>query len=85
MNDVKFLGVHGTMEKGTISSQKKQYSQPQISTPEVPVVYSGMDKAWDNQHWSLWITNGGGGVFKDIWSASTYATNGLYVRSEYHR
>lgn len=28
---------------------------------------------------SLWITNGGGGVFKDIWSASTYATNGLYV------
>lgn len=79
MNDVKFLGVHGTMEKGAISSQKKQYSQPQISTPEVPVVYPGMDKAWDNQHWSLWITNGGGGVFKDIWSASTYATNGLYV------
>lgn len=79
MNDVKFLGVHGTMEKGAISSQKKQHSQSQISTPEVPVVYPGMDKAWDNQHWSLWITNGGGGVFKDIWSASTYATNGLYV------
>jgi hypothetical protein len=38
-----------------------------------------MDKAWDNQYWSLWITNGGGGTFKDIWTASTYSTNGVYV------
>jgi hypothetical protein len=38
-----------------------------------------MDLAWDNQYWSLWITNNGGGTIKDIWTASTYATSGLYV------
>jgi sugar lactone lactonase YvrE len=38
-----------------------------------------MDKAWDNQYWSLWITNGGGGTFKDIWTASTYSANGVYI------
>ena len=77
MNDVKFLGVHGTMEKGPQTPRRR--SAPAISTPEVPVANLGMDQAWDNQHWSLWITNGGGGVFKDIWTASTYATSGLYV------
>jgi len=78
LNDVKFLGVHGTMDKGP-QLQRGRSQNLQISTPEKPVVYLGMDKAWDNQHWSLWITNGGGGVFKDIWTASTYATSGLYV------
>jgi hypothetical protein len=27
----------------------------------------------------LWITNGGGGIFKNIWTASSYATSGIYV------
>ncbi len=79
LNDVKFLGVHGTMEKGPQLQRRGHSQNLQISTPEEPVVHPGMDKAWDNQHWSLWITNGGGGVFKDIWTASTYATSGLYV------
>ncbi len=79
MNDVKFLGVHGTMEKGPQVSGKRRSQNSQISTPEVPVAYQGMDMAWDNQYWSLWVTNNGGGIFKDIWTASSYATNGLYV------
>ena len=81
-NDVKFLGVHGTMDKGAVN--KKPISRrgaPKISTPAEPVADLGKDQAWDNQHWSLWVTNGGGGVFKDIWTASTYATNGLYVNN----
>lgn len=81
MNDVKFLGVHGTMTKGALTQQQRRNNVPQISTPEEPVCFQGKDKAWDNQHWSLWITNGGGGVFKDIWTASTYATNGIYVNN----
>lgn len=81
MNDVKFLGVHGTMTRGALSQQQRRNNVPQISTPEEPVCFQGKDKAWDNQHWSLWITNGGGGVFKDIWTASTYATNGIYVNN----
>jgi sugar lactone lactonase YvrE len=42
---------------------------------------AGKDLSWDNQYWSCWVTNNGGGTFKDIWTASTYATNGLYVNN----
>ncbi len=80
MNDVKFLGIHGTVVKyAKDHSHKNYFLDSRISTPEKPVYDLGLDKAWDTQHWSLWITNGGGGVFKDVWTASTYATNGVYI------
>ena len=82
MNDVKFIGGHGSMTRGTqLASPSQQAGQqgPRISTPTEPVTNQAMDKAWDNQYWSLWITNGGGGTFKDIWTASTYSANGIYV------
>ncbi|MCF8378675.1 MAG: SMP-30/gluconolactonase/LRE family protein [Bacteroidales bacterium] len=79
MNDVKFIGGHGSMARGT----EKPWSRGdrRISTPDEPVTDQGKDKAWDNQYWSLWITNGGGGTFKDIWTASTYSANGIYVNN----
>lgn len=78
MNDVKFVGGHGSMARGQ-ERPWRGYGQRKISTPDDPVAYEGMDQAWDNQYWSLWITNGGGGTFKDIWTANSYATNGIYV------
>ena len=64
LNDVKFIGGHGSISRpGTPRTQL--YQQP--------------DKDWDTQYWSLWITDSGGGTFKDIWSASTYATAGAYI------
>jgi Pectate lyase superfamily protein/SMP-30/Gluconolactonase/LRE-like region len=70
MNDIKFVGGHGTMRRPT----------PQTANANnQPAAEQGLDLAWDNQFWSLWVTNNGGGTFKDIWSANTYATNGLYV------
>jgi hypothetical protein len=88
VNDVKFIGGHGSMAKpnpsaaesnrsggfGGPGGQGGQRSGQQQARTEV-----GKDLSWDTQYWSFWITNGGGGTFKDIWSASTYATNGLYV------
>ena len=44
-----------------------------------PVAEQGLDLAWDNQFWSLWITRNGGGTIKDIWTANTYAASGLYA------
>lgn len=83
INDVKFVGGHGTMfkpKKGEPYVQRPyRYPEKKISTPQNPVYEIGKDMAWDNQYWSLWITDGGGGYFKDIWSADTYATNALYV------
>lgn len=81
MNDVKFVGGHGSMPRGPqLRTRPQQANQePQISTPTEPVINPGADKAWDNQYWSLWITNGGGGTFKDIWTASTYSANGVFI------
>lgn len=84
MNDVKFVGGHGSMTRGAQLARPPQQAGPQgsrISTPTEPVTNQAMDKAWDNQYWSLWITNGGGGTFKDIWTASTYSANGIYVNN----
>lgn len=66
LNDVKFLGGHGGMNKPGVKDGAG--------------LYRGNDSdMWDTQYWSLWITDGGGGTFKNIWSANTYATAGVYV------
>jgi hypothetical protein len=70
MNDVKFIGGHGSMER--------IWRQPQ-QEPQRNYRGNGVDPAWDTQYWSLWITNGGGGVFKDIWTANTFASAGVYI------
>ncbi len=70
MNDVKFVGGHGQIAK---------------NREDVPVYNQGRtgdadpDRPWDVQYWSLWITENGGGVFKDIWSADTYALAGIFI------
>jgi hypothetical protein len=89
MNDIKFVGGHGTLRPvrrtgDQPGNQNRQSGfggagQRNISSPANPVAAQGPDLAWDNQYWSLWITNNGGGTFKDLWTANTYATSGLYV------
>lgn len=87
MNDIKFVGGHGTLrpvrrpsdQQGGNQGRQGSGSQRNISSPTNPVAAQGLDLAWDNQYWSLWITNNGGGTFKDLWTANTYATSGLYV------
>lgn len=70
MNDVKFYGCHGSMNPdGDIF---------RVYNPSRTGDYNN-DLKWDAQYWSLWITNGGGGVFKDVWTASTYASSGCYI------
>jgi len=71
MNDVKFIGGHGTMEWGN-SNHVRPYNETRTAD-------ANPNKMWDAQYPSLWVTNGGGGVFKDIWSASPYATAGFYA------
>jgi len=36
-------------------------------------------RRWDAQYPSIWVTDGGGGTFTDIWSPNTYATAGFKV------
>ncbi len=70
INDVKFLGGHGTY--GPKGEQIEIYNNNRSADAD-------RNKRWDNQYASLWITDGGGGTFKDIWTASPFAQAGIYV------
>jgi sugar lactone lactonase YvrE len=77
MNDVRFLGGHGTVEPGaTVEENSKVWQQIYNNTHTAD---SDIKRRWDGQYPSLWVTNGGGGTFVDIWTPSTFAQAGLYI------
>ena len=70
MNDVRFLGGHGTpLPDG---SRENPYTASRPGAPEP-------SRQWDSQYPSLWVTEGGGGTFLDIWTPSTCAQAGMLV------
>jgi sugar lactone lactonase YvrE len=70
MEDVRFLGGHGTnTAEGT---RMNPYNNTHTADPDI-------HRRWDGQYPSLWITNGGGGTFANIWTPSTFAQAGLYI------
>ncbi len=70
MNDVRFLGGHGMFNPDGTRAQV--YNSNRTADPDPK-------RRWDSQYWSLWITDGGGGTFKDIWTPNTVAQAGLYI------
>jgi hypothetical protein len=70
MNDVRFLGGHGTpLHDG---SRERPYNDTHTADPDPA-------RHWDSQYPSLWVADGGGGTFLDIWTPSTYAQAGMLV------
>ena len=70
MDDVRFLGGHGTnLPDGT---RYNPYDNTHSADPDPR-------KRWDGQYPSLWVTNGGGGTFTNLWSVDTYASFGVLV------
>lgn len=70
MNDVRFLGGHGTpLPDG---SRERPYNENHSGDPNP-------NRHWDRQFPSLWITDGGGGTFLDIWTPSTFAHAGMEI------
>ena len=80
LDDVKFIGGHGGLTPGpdflpgATATGAASTPAPTGRTPD-----DRGERDWDTQYWSLWITNGGGGTFKDIWTANTYASAGVYI------
>ncbi|WMJ89203.1 glycosyl hydrolase family 28-related protein [Anaerocolumna sp. MB42-C2] len=68
--DIKFVGGHGRIDKDT------EYLPAYNKTRTWDY---NEDYQWDSQYWSLWITNQGGGTFKNLWTASPYAAAGIYI------
>jgi len=70
MNDVRMLGGHGTMKPD--GSRENPYNNTHTADPDI-------NRRWDSQYPSLWVTDGGGGTFFDIWTPSTFAQAGMLV------
>jgi hypothetical protein len=70
VNDVRFLGGHGTYKAD--GTYIEVYNSTRGGDPDPK-------RRWDSQNWSLWITDGGGGTFKDIWTPDTFAAAGIYI------
>jgi sugar lactone lactonase YvrE len=70
LNDVRFLGGHGTT--GADGRRENPYNNTHSGDPDP-------SRRWDSQYPSLWVTDGGGGTFFDIWTPSTFAQSGLLV------
>jgi sugar lactone lactonase YvrE len=70
MDDVRFLGGHGT--NAADGKRMNPYNNTHTADPN-------NNYRWDAQYPSLWVTNGGGGTFADIWTPSTFAQAGLLV------
>lgn len=64
IDDVRFLGGHG--------SGFNPYNNNHTADPD-------LHKRWSGQYPSLWVTEGGGGTFTDIWTPDTFAQAGFYV------
>ena len=76
MNDVRFLGGHGTSDLDPAPKQDRRSWSIYNNTHTAD---SNIKRRWNAQYPSLWITNGGGGTFVDIWTPSTFAQAGLYI------
>ena len=70
MDDVRFLGGHGTYFPD--DKLVNPYNNDHTADPDI-------HRRWNAQYPSLWVTNGGGGTFADIWTPDTFAQAGLYV------
>ena len=70
MNDVRFLGGHGT--NGSDGKRENPYNSTHSGDPDPA-------RRWDSQYPSLWVTDGGGGTFFDLWTPSTFAQAGMLV------
>ncbi len=70
MDDVRFLGGHGTTLPGV--SFNTIYNNTHTADTDI-------NRRWDSQYPSLWVTDGGGGTFANIWTPSTFAQAGMMI------
>jgi sugar lactone lactonase YvrE len=69
LNDVRLHGGHGTYLPGDLNDNRGKDHRDQ----------------WDTLPPSLWVTDGGGGILKNIWTPSPYAKAGLKISNTHTR
>jgi polygalacturonase len=69
LDDVKIMGGGGTpTADGKPLGARNAHSGDPVA-----------DNRWDAQYPSIWVTDGGGGTFADVWSPNTFAQAGFHV------
>lgn len=69
VTDVKIMGGGGTP---TADGKPLGAAQARSGDPVA-------DGRWDGQYPSIWVTDGGGGTFANVWSPNTFASAGFYI------
>ena len=69
VDDVRFLGGHGTNEPD--GRRRNPYNNTHSADPD-------LHRPWNSQYPSLWV-DAGGGTFANIWTPDTYAQAGMLV------
>ena len=77
VDDVRFLGGHGTVNPGATPEQNRMVWEQIYNNTHT--ADANILRRWDSQYPSLWITDGGGGTFVNIWTPSTFAQAGMYI------
>jgi sugar lactone lactonase YvrE len=75
MNDVRFLGGHGTIDPNASAQENAKIWEKIYNNTHT--ADTNLRRRWDGQYPSLWIS--GGGTFLNIWTPSTFAQAGLYI------
>jgi len=75
MNDVRFSVARNEQAHGT---RENPYNNAHTRDPD-------LSRPWTAQYPSLWVTDGGGGTFFDIWAPSTFAQAGMLVSKHVDR
>ncbi|KQV56902.1 MULTISPECIES: glycosyl hydrolase family 28-related protein [unclassified Caulobacter] len=69
VTDLKIMGGGGTP---TADGKSLGAAQARSGDPVA-------DGRWDAQYPSIWVTDGGGGTFANVWSPNTFASAGFYI------
>jgi Pectate lyase superfamily protein/SMP-30/Gluconolactonase/LRE-like region len=77
VQDVRFLGGHGTVNPDASPADRGKFWEQIYNN--MHTADSDINRRWDSQYPSLWVTDGGGGTFVNIWTPSTFAQAGLYI------
>ena len=70
VSDVRFLGGHGTYDSD--GNYLDIYNSNRSGDPDIY-------RRWGSMPASLWVTNNGGGSFKNLWTPSPYAHAGMLI------
>jgi sugar lactone lactonase YvrE len=77
VEDVRFLGGHGTVDPDAAPEERRKFWEQIYNNTHT--ADSDISRRWDSQYPSLWVTDGGGGTFVNLWTPSTFAQAGLYI------